>query len=76
MIGVFKIIDWTNLEVTMGKLGRTKYGPKGYSPKAMLKALILQNWYNLSDTELEEAPGRSLKSETGLYGNHRLRLCS
>ena len=50
-----RIIDWSRFERIMGRLGRTNYGPKGYNTIKMLKALILQNWYSLSDNELEEA---------------------
>jgi transposase, IS5 family len=39
----------------MGKVGRSSYGPQGYSPVGLLKALILQAWHNLSDEALEEA---------------------
>jgi len=55
IVALASIIDWSRLRKIMGKLDRTNYGPKGYEAIKMLKALILQNWYSLSDTELEEA---------------------
>lgn len=55
IVELARIIDWGRLEKLMGKLGRTNYGPKGYDTIKMLKGLILQNWYSLSDRELEEA---------------------
>ncbi|RZI47724.1 transposase [Rickettsiales endosymbiont of Peranema trichophorum] len=32
-----------------------RYGPNGYDGLQLLKALILQSWYSLSDPKLEEA---------------------
>jgi IS5 family transposase len=55
IVALASIIDWSRLRKIMGKLDRTNYGPKGYEAIKMLKALILQNWYSLSDTKLEEA---------------------
>lgn len=39
----------------MGKLRKSGYGPNGYVPINLLKALILQTWHSLSDEGLEEA---------------------
>lgn len=55
ILSLAQLIDWSKLERQMGRLGRTNYGPKGYNSLKMLKSLILQNWYSLSDNELEEA---------------------
>jgi IS5 family transposase len=52
---IFNLLDWESLEMLMGKLGRSGYGPRAYAPIKMLKALILQAWHSLSDGELEEA---------------------
>lgn len=49
------LIDWEGIRSGMGKLGRSGYGPNGYSPLKLFKALILQAWHNLSDEGLEEA---------------------
>jgi IS5 family transposase len=50
------LIDWEPLR----KLMETQYtldgpGRPGYPPVVMLKAVLLQQWYNLSDPALEEA---------------------
>ena len=50
-----KEVDWSRFDALLGRSGRT--GP-GRPPKLrllMLKALLLQQWYGLSDAELEEA---------------------
>ncbi len=49
------LIDWNNIAKEMGTLGRSGYGPTGYDPLKLLKALILQAWHSLSDEGLEEA---------------------
>ena len=55
LIQLSGLIDWNKLGEKMGKLGRSGYGPQGYSPVGLLKAIILQAWHNLSDEALEEA---------------------
>ena len=42
LIRMSGLIDWERLRKKMGGLGRSGYGPKGYDPLKMLKALILQ----------------------------------
>jgi IS5 family transposase len=49
------IIDWAKLEWILGKLGRSGFGPQGYEPIKLLKAMLLQTWHSLSDVQLEEA---------------------
>jgi IS5 family transposase len=55
LMRVNKLIDWDKVEKIVGKLGRSGYGPIGYSIKSMIKALVLQAWHSLSDPKLEEA---------------------
>ena len=55
LIQAFSLIDWEFVKQSMGKLGRSGYGPNGYVPVNLLKALILQAWHSLSDEGLEEA---------------------
>jgi len=55
LVKLSRIIDWQKLGSKLGKLGRSGYGPKGYNPTQLLKALVLQAWHNLSDEGLEEA---------------------
>jgi transposase, IS5 family len=55
LVKLSRIIDWKSLGKKLGKLGRSGYGPRGYNPTQLLKALLLQAWHNLSDEGLEEA---------------------
>lgn len=55
LIQAFSLIDWEPITQSMGKLGRSGFGPNGYVPINLLKALILQAWHSLSDESLEEA---------------------
>lgn len=55
LVKLSRVIDWQKLGAKLGKLGRSGYGPKGYNPTQLLKALVLQAWHNLSDEGLEEA---------------------
>ncbi len=55
LIQAFSLIDWEFIKESMGRLGRSGYGPNGYVLINLLKALILQAWHSLSDEGLEEA---------------------
>lgn len=55
LVQAFSLIDWEPVKQNMRKLGRSGYGPNGYVPINLLKALILQAWHSLSDEGLEEA---------------------
>jgi transposase, IS5 family len=49
------LIDWASI-VRIGRLARKGlWGRPPYPPLAMIKALLLQQWYGLSDPGLEEA---------------------
>jgi len=50
-----KRIDWRPIEKELNKLYPSKRGRPSYPPLMMFKALLLENWYNLSDPALEEA---------------------
>ena len=50
-----QLVEWSKLKKLLGKLGRSGYGPGGYEAIKLLKALVLQSWYSLSDPKLEEA---------------------
>lgn len=52
---VENLIDWTQIETVLVPLRGSHYGAPGYSPLLMFKALLLQQWYSLSDPGLEEA---------------------
>lgn len=55
LIHINSLINWDGLRNQMGNLGRSGYGPQAYDPLKMFKALVLQAWHSLSDTDLEEA---------------------
>jgi transposase, IS5 family len=55
LIHINSLMNWESLRYKMGNLGRSGYGPQAYDPLKMLKALVLQAWHSLSDTELEDA---------------------
>src|SRR3712207_8441773 len=48
-------IDWAALERLAGRLRPGRTGRPPYEPLVMLKALLLQRLYALSDRQLEEA---------------------
>lgn len=48
------LIDWTAMERLLAPL-RAPTGRPGYPPLAMVRALLLAQWYQLSDPGLEEA---------------------
>lgn len=52
---VQRLIDWGQIDTLIAPLGGSRYGAPGYPPLLMLKALLLQQWYSLSDPGLEEA---------------------
>ncbi|MFN6415677.1 MAG: transposase [Pseudomonadota bacterium] len=39
----------------LSRITRSGYSPKGYDLLKLVKALVLQVWYSLSDSRLEEA---------------------
>ena len=49
------LIDWERLAVLVRKVRPGETGRPPYVPLAMFKALLLQQWYGLSDPGLEEA---------------------
>lgn len=52
---VQNLIDWRPIDTLIAPLRGSRYGAPGYAPLLMLKALLLQQWYSLSDPGLEEA---------------------
>jgi IS5 family transposase len=48
-------IDWGALDGLLAELRASRTGRPGWPPLAMLKALLLAQWYGLSDPELEDA---------------------
>lgn len=56
---IAEIFDWPRFEALLRPV-RSPLGRKGYPALAMFKALLLQQWYRLSDPGLEEALGDRL----------------
>ena len=52
---VQSLLDWNQIDTLLAPLRSSRYGAPGYLPLLMLKALLLQQWYSLSDPGLEEA---------------------
>jgi IS5 family transposase len=50
-----ELIDWSRIAGELSGLRGSRYGAPGYPPLLMLKALLLQQWYGLSDPGLEDA---------------------
>ncbi|MGE5442507.1 MAG: transposase [Bacteroidota bacterium] len=50
-----QMIDWAPLAALVMPVQSGAWGRPSYPPLAMLKALLLQRWYALSDEGLEEA---------------------
>ena len=49
------LIDWKTVAALMAPIYSAPSGRPSYPPLVMIKAVILAQWYNLSDPELEEA---------------------
>ena len=64
-------IDWQAVERTLAKLRPGKLGAPPYPGLLMTKALLLQQWYGLSDPGLEEAllDRMSFRRFVGLAGD-------
>ena len=53
--GIAKLVDWAALETLMSSIQAAPVGRPGYGPLVLLRCLLLQQWYGLSDPGLEEA---------------------
>ena len=64
-------IDWSRVEVVLAGLRPGRMGPPSYPALLMFKALLLQQWYGLSDPGLEEAlcDRMSFRRFVGLAGD-------
>jgi IS5 family transposase len=52
---VAELVDWSAVEALLSSLRGGSMGAPAYPALAMFKALLLQQWYGLSDPGLEEA---------------------
>lgn len=55
-----ELFDWRAMEALVADLYSARSGRPSWPPLMMLKALLLQQWYGLSDPGLEEALGDRL----------------
>ncbi len=58
--GVHELIDWSRLEQLLSGIHANPRGEKAWPPLMMVKALLLQSWYGLSDPALEKQLARDL----------------
>jgi IS5 family transposase len=49
------LVDWAAFERLLGEVYAAPVGGPSYGPVVLLKCLLLQQWYQLSDPGLEEA---------------------
>ena len=52
---VSELVDWSAIEALLSGLRSGSMGAPAYPSLALFKALLLQQWYGLSDPGLEEA---------------------
>lgn len=52
---IASLLDWSALDRLLSPLRGAQTGRPGYRPGTLFRALLLQQWYGLSDPELEEA---------------------
>jgi IS5 family transposase len=50
-----ELLDWRALERLLDGLSSSRLGAPGYPPLSLFKALLLAQWYDLSDPGLEDA---------------------
>lgn len=55
LLRIDREINWGNVRTRLERLYDPKMGRPGFPPLMLLKVLLLQQWYNLSDPETEEA---------------------
>ena len=54
---ISEIVDWERFEALVSGVYSALEGSPGYPPLTMVKALLLEQWYNLSDPVMEKALG-------------------
>jgi transposase, IS5 family len=52
---IAEVVQWYRFEKLVGGIYASPEGRRSYPPLTLLKCLLLQQWYGLSDGELEEA---------------------
>ena len=54
---ISEIVDWERFEVLVSEVYSAREGRPSYPPLTMVKVLLLEQWYSLSDPQMEEALG-------------------
>jgi Transposase domain (DUF772) len=55
LVRMAAMVQWRPLERALGAVYNASEGRPSYPPLVMFKCLLLQQWYTLSDPQLEEA---------------------
>ena len=55
-----EMVDWDRVDDLVSEIHSSTRGAPSYPPLVMVKAMLLQQWYTLSDPEMEEALGDRL----------------
>lgn len=55
LVEIARLVDWAPIEKLVDGLHRARRGEPAYPPLVMVKVLLLQRWYGLSDPAMEEA---------------------
>ena len=54
---ISEIVEWERFEGLVSGVYSAREGRPSYPPLTMVKVLLLEQWYNLSDPQMEEALG-------------------
>lgn len=52
---IVELIDWASVEKVLRQVHGSRLGRPGYGPLVLLRCVLLQQWYELSDPGLEDA---------------------
>ena len=52
---MLKTIEWSDFDVLFAQINANTKGAPGYPPLTLFRIVLLQQWYNLSDPQAEEA---------------------
>ena len=57
---IHKLINWQKIEQRLAGIHNSRCGNRAYPPLMMFKALLLQVWHEMSDSQLEKSLARDL----------------
>ena len=52
---VSRLVDWSELDRVLASISASAKGEPGWPPLALLRALLLATWHDLSDVRLAES---------------------